>query len=67
MSSFNVSEYNSYILINVNENTSSGKWPILVKKKKNRGDRRALFPLNKENTPQSQTLDFEALIPPPPQ
>ena len=29
MSSFNVSEYNSYILIN-NENTSSGKWPTLV-------------------------------------
>ena len=26
MSSFNVSEYNSYILI-YNENTSSGKWP----------------------------------------
>ena len=30
MSSFNVSEYIAYILIN-NENTSSGKWPSLIK------------------------------------
>ena len=30
MSSFNVSEYVSYILIN-NENTSSGKGPTLIK------------------------------------
>ena len=32
MSSFNVSEYNSYILIN-SKNTSSGKWHTLVKQR----------------------------------